>query len=129
MTVRFAIAATVLALSLVMSGCSGRAYEGISRTPDEVAVVKRGGYLIWFEVNFRDNYTHMMASGESEWTQLVFGTTGIHDPSRSDYVQKKIESQRQILRTIEDFVKQHRPSTALYLPMPATGEAIREIPA
>lgn len=83
--------------------------------------VPRGGYLVWFEVTFHDNHKHMMASGESEWTQLVLDKSTL-DPSRSDYSQKWKERLRQWLLTIEDFVKRHPPSTTFYLPSQQQGQ-------
>ena len=45
MTFRFVVTAIVLSSSLIISGCIGsqRAYEGISRAPEEIAVVKGSG--------------------------------------------------------------------------------------
>ena len=45
MTFRFVLTAIVLSSSLIISGCIGsqRAYEGISRAPEEIAVVKGSG--------------------------------------------------------------------------------------
>ena len=45
MATRIAIAATVLALSLIMSGCAGRAYEGDPRPREAIAVIKGSGSI------------------------------------------------------------------------------------